>query len=203
MKKFMTTSPFQQTMQSVVYEAVENKKLQMEKETKFPIITLLNAYAEKGERVELFVIRHKYENSIKNYELLCEEVKELEQEKGFECSITVIEAEYNEQIEKHLKNFEHLIERIDDGDELYVCMTYGTKVIPIVQMMALNYAFRAKNNTHIGCIAYGKIDFNEKKAEIYDITALFYMDEVVRKVADMQVKEPLKIIRQVLNLDQD
>lgn len=201
MKKFITTSPFQQKMECMVYKAMENEKLQMEKETRFPVIALLNAYAQREEQVELLIIRHNYENSIKNYELLCEEVKSLEKEKGFQCKLTVIEAEYSEQIEEHLKTFERLIEHIDDGDELYACMTYGTKAIPILQMMALNFAYRAKINTHIGCIAYGKVDFNAKEAEIYDMTSLFYMDEIVRKVSDMKAKEPLKVIKQVLNLD--
>lgn len=200
MKKFITTSPFQQKMECMVYEAVENEKLQMNRATRFPVIALLNAYVQEEEVVELLVIRHRYENSMKNYELLCKEVKDLEQEKGFECIITVIEAEYNERIEEHLKNFEHLIEHLNDEDELYACMTYGTKAIPVVQMMALNFAYRARANTHIGCIAYGKIDFNAKEAEIYDMTSLFYMDEIVRKVSDMQVKEPLKIIKQILDL---
>lgn len=202
MKKFITTSPFQQKMECTVYQSVENDRLQMERETRFPVIALLNAYAENGEQIELLVIRHKYENSIKNYELLCEEVKVLEKEKGFQCSIIVIEAEYDERIEEHLETFEHLIEHLNDEDELYACMTYGTKAIPIIQMMALNFAYRARINTHIGCIVYGKIDFNAKKGEIYDMTSLFYMDEIVRKVSDMKTKDPLKIIKQVLNLNE-
>jgi hypothetical protein len=200
MKKFITTSPFQQKMECQVYEAVENEKLQMEKATRFPVIALLNAYVQKGEEVELLVIKHEYENAKKNYVLLCEEVQELEKEKEFTCKITPISVEYNERIEEHLTLFEHLIEHIEDGDELYACMTYGSKAIPMVQMMALNFAYRAKANTHIGCIVYGKFDFNAKKAEIYDMTSLFYMDEIVRKVSDMKVKEPLNIIKQILDL---
>ena len=158
MKKFITTSPLQEILSCVEYVAVDNKALQFNRKTRFPVIPLLNAYAEAGEEIELIVLCHKghedrsgeyRDPSGKNFELLKEEVEELRKEKKFECVIKKIEMEYNECINEHLKNFEHLIEQIEDEDELYACMSYGTKAVPIIEMMALNYAHRAKFNTHI------------------------------------------------------
>ena len=172
MKKFITTSPLQETLSCVEYVAVDNEALDLGRETCFPVIPLLNAYVEEGEKIKLIVIK--------------------------------IDMEYDECINEHLKNFEHLIEQIEDEDELYACMSYGTKAVPIIEMMALNYAHRAKFNTHIACIVYGATVFDKEAkitdAKIYDMTPLFYMDEIVRKVADMDVEDPLGTIQQILEL---
>lgn len=64
--------------------------------------------------------------------------------------------------------------------------------------MVLNYAYRAKSNTKIGCITYGQIDFGTGEARIYDMTPLFYMDDIVTKVAGMHVKNPAEVIKKIL-----
>ena len=213
MKKFITTSPLQETLSCVEYVAVDNEALDLGRETCFPVIPLLNAYVEEGEKIKLIVLCHKShidrqgierDPSGENFKLLKEEVEALKKEKGFDCEIIKIDMEYDECINEHLKNFEHLIEQIEDEDELYACMSYGTKAVPIIEMMALNYAHRAKFNTHIACIVYGATVFDKEAkitdAKIYDMTPLFYMDEIVRKVADMDVEDPLGTIQQILEL---
>lgn len=213
MKKFITTSPLQERLSCVQYKAVDNAALAYDKETCFPVIPLMNAYTKEGEEVELIVLCHKghedghgaYKDpSGKNFETLGEEVRGLMEEKHFRCTIQKIEMEYNECIHEHLNNFVHLIEQIKDEDELYTCISYGTKAVPIIEMMALNYAYRAKFNTHIGCIVYGATVFDKESkitdAKIYDMTSLFYLDEIVRKVADMKLENPLEAIQQILEL---
>ena len=195
------TVPLQQPerLEKEVYESVENEKLRYEKKISFPILLLLNAYVEEGENVKIIAMKHEYENAKKNFETLCKEVQEFEQERKCHCEIIEISVPYNDLIDTHLNTFGELIAHMEEEDELYACMTYGSKPVPIVEMMALNYAYRAKRNTEIGCIAYGQFDHNDKKAKIYDITALFYMDEIVRNVADRNVAEPLTTIKGILN----
>lgn len=214
MKKFITTSPLQERLSCVKYEAVDNAALQYEQETCFPVIPLMNAYTKEGDETELIVLCHKghtdrhgdYKDpSGANYQTLCKEVGELKKKKQFQYSIRKIDMEYNECISEHLNNFVHLIEQIKDEDELYACISYGTKAVPIIEMMALNYAYRAKFNTHIGCIVYGSTVFDKESkitdAKIYDMTSLFYLDEIVRKVADMKLENPLETIQQILALE--
>ena len=59
MKKFITTIPLQPTgkLESAIYEAVENEKLQYNKEISFPILCAMNAYIEEGEEVIIYTIR--------------------------------------------------------------------------------------------------------------------------------------------------
>ncbi len=213
MKKFITTSPLQEKLSCVKYEAVDNDLLQYSEETCFPVIPLLNGYVKDGDETELIVLCHKghkdrhgnFKNSSEeNFKTLQKEVENLQKKKNFQCKITKIEMEYNECISEHLNNFEHLIEQIEDKDELYACISYGTKAVPIIEMMALNYAYRAKFDTHIGCIVYGATIFDKEskvtEAKVYDMTSLFYLDEIVRKVADLKTDNPLETIHQILEL---
>ena len=200
MKKFITTVPFQpeNKLKKQVYKAMENQKLQYDKEVSFPVLPLLHGYVEQGEQIQLIVIKHEQENTDRNFEVMKEQIAEFEKEQGCQCNIKVITVPYNDLIDTQLHTFGSLIDEVEDEDELYACMTYGTKPIPLVEMMALNYAYRAKNNTKIGCITYGQIDFGTGEARIYDMTPLFYMDDIVTKVAGMHVKNPAEVIKKIL-----
>ena len=65
-------------------------------------------------------------------------------------------------------------------------------------MMALNYGYRVQKNVSIGCVVYGQLDFMTKEARIYDVTSLFYMDEIVRTLAESGAKNPLGLIQKLL-----
>jgi len=89
---------------------------------------------------------------------------------------------------------------IGDNEEIYACITYGTKPTPIIETMALNYAIKLKKNVTVGCIVYGRymhIDDNDNNG-IYDTTALFRMDSIVNKLAEKKAKHPEKAIRLML-----
>ena len=95
---------------------------------------------------------------------------------------------------------------MEDDDELFACMTYGTKPLSQAIMMAVQYAYRIKNNTSISCIVYGSIDRSQSRnpeewiGYVYDETALVQLDEVVRILAARKVSNPQEIIRQILTL---
>ena len=129
------------------------------------------------------------------------QVREFEQEKNCKCIIEEILIKNDELISTHLETFERLIEKFgDDRTQLYVCMTYGTKPIPIIELMVINYACRVLKQTSLECIVYGWYRFKTNEAKIFDITSLFYLDEVVRNAASMNLVNPLQFIKNVLAL---
>lgn len=201
MKKFITAVPLQpeDKLFKNRYEAVGNERLNYDEETSFPILAVMNGYVEEGEKIRLFTICPHYSNAITNLRKLREEVKVLCQKKKCECEIVVIETEYNESVENHLQTFCNLIEKIEDEDIIFACLSFGTKMIPIVELMTINYTYRAKWNTSVGCMVYGGFDFENNRAKLYDITSLFYVDEVVRKLGDLRVENPLKYISDMLD----
>lgn len=105
---------------------------------------------------------------------------------------------YNELIDTQLDTFGKITEKTDDGDILYVCMSYGSKAVPVIQMMAMNYAYKVRKNVSIGCVVYGSVDFNTKEMCIYDITSLFYMNQIIDTIAEMKPADPASAVKMLL-----
>lgn len=105
----------------------------------------------------------------------------------------------------HTATFQKLISYAQEDDELFACITFGTKPLSIAVRMAVQYAYRVKKNTSISCIVYGQIDRPGSDrstwcAYVYDETALVQLDEVVRMLADRNVQDPKGTIDAILNL---
>ena len=208
MKKFIMTSPYQpkadlekkiRGLEKGKYIAADNQLLAYDTPTCFPIITAINGYVDEGEEIELITIVSDYENAEYNYGLLKEEIESLSKKKGFKYTLKEVRVPYNNEIDTELGLFEKLIDCTADDDTLYACITYGSKPFPLIQIMALNYAYRIRKNVSIGCIVYGAKDHNESgKMKVYDITSLLYIDEAVRLMAEQKIENPTELIKNLL-----
>jgi len=113
--------------------------------------------------------------------------------------------ESREQIRRYVRLtflVKELLDYVDDDDELFVCMTYGTKPLSTALMMATQYAYRIKSNTSISCVVYGLLDRNvtPNVHKVYDMTALIQLDEIVRILAERGVTNPKEVIHSILEL---
>lgn len=200
MKKFIMTSPYQLkgSLEKGLYKAADNQTLAYDTPTSFPIITAINGYVEKGEDIKIITIVSDYKNAEYNYGLLKEEIEALSQKNGFRYNLKEVRVPYNNAIDTELELFGKLIDCTADGDTLYACITYGSKPFPLIQIMALNYAYRIRKNVSIGCIVYGAKDHNNGSMEVYDITSLLYIDETVRLMAEQKVENPTDLIKNLL-----
>lgn len=208
MKKFIMTSPYQpepdpkkniRGLEKGIYIAADNQLLAYDTPTSFPIIAAINGYVDEGEEIELITVVSDYKNAEYNYGLLKEEIEVLSQKNGFSYTLKEVRIPYNNEIETELELFGKLIDCTADGDTLYTCITYGSKPFPLIQIMALNYAYRIRKNVSIGCIVYGAKDHNEEgKMKVYDITSLLYIDETVRLMAEQKVDNPTELIKNLL-----
>ena len=201
MKKFITVSPFQarDSLHKGVYQAVDNSKLNYNKEIAFPILTAIQGYVTAGESIEIICIQADYQNAIDNTEELRTELTELCKTKNITFYLNVISIAYNNMLETHLDTFHKLIENCSDNDELYACVTYGFKPLSIVQIMALNYACKMKNNVKVNCVVYGERDFVSKEMRVYDVTSLYLLDGVIQHLAQANIADPLKHMELLLN----
>jgi len=224
-KTFITAIPFQphdkygdkskDQLRAVVYPAKGNSKLKYG-ETRFPIIPVINGYAEKGDKIRVIAILTDGDNFKYNYETyFINEINRIIKEKELVLNgneIEVIKTADSEDIETHIKLFSDIMTAIGDNEYIYACITYGTKPTPIIESMALSYAHRLKN-VSVECIVYGRYmnhntwlsdKENEKNKEnngIYDTTSLFYMDSIINKLAEMKAPNPEKAIRIILGVD--
>lgn len=200
MKKFINISPHQPPalFMKGIYEAVDNEKLDFDTLTSFPIMPVINGYAEDGEEIEVITVVSDYSNAEENYKTLAEEVNALAGKKSLKVKFTKITVPNKQDIDTQLEMFSKLIDCMTDEDKLFCDISYGTKVMSQILTMSLNYGYRINKNVSLGCIVYGGKNFIEQKLEIYDITSLNYMDEIVRIMAENRVSNPTERIKEML-----
>ncbi len=200
MKKFIFVSPHQppERFSKGTYEAVNNEKLCYTTPTGFPIMNVINGYAEENEEIEIISVVSDYDNAKINYNTFVDEVNALADRKNFKYNLKKISIPYSEDIDTQLEMFSRLIDCMADKDELFCDITYGTKVMSQILTMSLNYGYRIHENVTLGCIVYGAKDHNDNTMKIYDITSLNYMDEIVRMMAENKVSNPAEKIKELL-----
>lgn len=210
MKKFYTVISLQTNLDDELsayqYQAVENSRLQLDHKTRFPIITALEGYTQPGEEIAVIAVVPDMDIGRRNLELFRREVADVCEKKQIPCpDIQVVTVPTDDRVANHVETFQKLLDFAADDDELFCCMTYGTKPLSTALMMAIQYAYRVKKNTTISCIVYGQImrpgkDAHTWSGKVYDMTALVQMDEIVRVLADRGVENPKAVIDQILTL---
>lgn len=209
MKRFFTIIPLQQPGKLVPYryEAVGNQKLQIEGETAFPILAAMEGYLTSGETFEAVAVYSPDQPaSLHNLKLFREELDAFCRRTGAVCrKLWEVEAEPGQEVAAQTALFQKLIGCVADDDELFACMTYGTKPQSTAVQMAVQYAYRLKRNASISCIVYGEIvrpaaEPQSWHGRLYDMTALVRLDEVVRMLADRGVSDPKGAIDALLSL---
>jgi len=208
MKKFITYVSMQpeNSLCKVKYDPIEMDGFIDPGEVYFPVTVLVSSYAEKGDDIELICMMETgNEDELRNLAKLKDEIKSVSEKRGFNYAFRILDVMPEESIESQLKTFEGLISLIENGDKVYSCATYGTKPIPIVEMMALNYVYRVKENVSVEKVVYGKVIRKNGEligANIYDITALFSMNQIVNHLSEHKVKNPEKAIRILLGTEE-
>lgn len=214
MKKFFMITPLQPVgvkedgtpfdyLRMSSYEPVGNTRLEYDRQTRFPLMHVINGYAEPGEEIRVIAITPEYEYAKIHLNQLQEEVAQLAEEKGFICKeVEPVYVPFAGDVANQIEVFHKLLSYVDHNDMLYGCLTYGMKPMPIAELMALQYAYRVLENVSIECLVYGEVDYSvePQKMRLFDITALIQLDEIVRVLADQKVMNPKGVIDQILEM---
>lgn len=201
MKKFICVSPLQIPggLKSGIYHAENNEVLQYNKEHSFPIIPVINGYADNGEEIMLITIITENNSAKTNYVTMKNAVDELAQEKNLKIRYVEISTPEDSNVEVQLGLFANLIDLINDNDTLYCDISYGTKVMNQLLTTGINYCYKVRRDLMIGCMAYGEMDHLTKKMKIYDITSLIYLDGIIRLMAEKGVGNPTSAIKMMMD----
>lgn len=192
-----------------VYTPVGNPRLLYDKfdgKTRFPIIPVINAYANAGEEIRVIAVNTHTPSSEIHFMQLEEEVKALADVNGFICDgVTDVQVDYAGDVGTMVDIFRKLLDYLEDDDILYACFTYGVKPMPIAELMAIMYAYRVKRNVSIECLVYGEKDHSvtPPALKIFDITALAHLDELVRLLAENKVEKPLEVIDTLIEISKE
>ena len=197
-------------LESVLYKPSGNAKLEYG-ETRFPIIPVINGYANDKDPIRVIAIltdgdNSNAKNSKHNYDVYFKrEIEGIVKSKSLLLSeIEIIHTLDSEDIDTQLKLFSDIADTIKSEEDVYACITYGTKPMPIVLSMALNYAYKLKKDVSVVCTVYGRFSHKvdgKNVGYIYDTTSLFYMDSIVNKLAEIKAKDPAKAIKLMLGLE--
>ena len=147
-------------------------------ETHFPIIPLIANTAESGETVKIIAVKPAYTTTDYCLKVFQEELKAVSEKIGFT----------------------KLVDSSSDGDQIYADITFGTKPIPMLMLMFMNFAYRCRKDTEIEAVIYGALNHEEKTASLYDVTALFFMNSVVNQFDSEQISDPAAVIRKLIDL---
>ena len=209
MKKFFTAVPLQHRadgLKLLDYQAVGNAGLHMDVLTSFPILTAVNGYAQPGEDFRLIAVMPDTEDTCRNLEELSAQLSALCARKGLSCpaGVETVLAEDSQTVAAHANTFRKLLDYMDDDDELFTCMTFGTKPLSQAMLLAVQYAYRVKRNASISCVVYGELDRTGSQpgesGKVYDMTALIQLDEIVHMLAERGVADPRSALDAVLSL---
>lgn len=209
MKKFITYVPMQtgSNLLKGKYISLENDKLNMNKNVIFPIECIINGYADNDEQVMLIALLEEGNNDCEeNLKLMQKRISDITDSKNIKVITKKVYISPQETTENHLITFKNIISLFEDGDDLYSCVTFGTKPTPIIQMMALNFAYKNLKNVTIGVVAYGKVNREHNvpvSYYIYDITALFFMNNIVDTLSAMNADDAFSKIEKILLLGDD
>ena len=199
-------------LQAVRYTPVDNDNLKTDITVCFPVSVLINSYVERDEEIEVICVVEDDNTGIEsNIEILKQEIDSITGYIGAKYSIRQIKIPKDERATSHLDTFCRLIESVDSGDQLYACITYGTKPFPILEMMALSFVYQVRDNVSVESIVYGKINRSNERdkdgqatiesAYIYELSSLFSMTRIVNTLAEKKVKNPDEVIRSLLEQD--
>lgn len=166
----------------------------------FPAIPLINAHLEEGDAIKVVTVTYDIPDCHRNLKLLEKEIGQVCAVHNATYELDSIEVPFDDSIKAILNVYQQLIARVEDGDDLYADITYGSKPMPIVLTMALQYAYRTKENVSIECVTYGQVSHHKepKEAKIFDVTALVQLDEIVRLMADGNVADPGSVIGRII-----
>lgn len=201
MKKFFIVASHlsDDMLQTHTYEPADNPDLSYG-QTHFPAIPLIASALDEGETVKVVCVTYDIPNCYKNLKLFESELADLCLERGSNYELESIVAPFDDGVAAMLDIYRQLIARVNDGDELYADITFGSKPLPIVLVMAMQYAYRIKDNASIECVTYGQVSHHleGKPAKIYDVTALVQLDEIVNLLEKGDVADPVAVIDRII-----
>ena len=207
MKHFITAISLAKDLKTTVYKNAESVEfLETDRKFSHPILVPIQNLAESGEKIKVTVIlTSKTSPFVKqNYEHFVGELNRLRDEIGFDYGeINVIEASYDESSSKHLKLFESIINSIGSDELITADVTYGNKPTSMALQLALTYSYLYGDNTAVKALVYGEYNHDTNCSYIFDVSALFYINNIMGRLSYAKPKDPLAFIRPLLNNGED
>jgi len=148
----------------------------------FPALPMLDWNIFDDDDVEIIAVMTDDDNgnSANNFELFQEEMKKVSENVGRKLRIDkTIVLPHREDREKQIEMFKKVCATFREESEIYMDITYGTKITSCGLFSALTYAEKVRH-CNIKSIFYGKYPYNGATiGEIYDVRCLYEMSALI------------------------
>ena len=152
-------------------------------ESYFPAIPMIRHNIDPTAEISVIVIFTQAGNYKHNLELFYKELRAVSDEFNVDLTSNVVEipVPYEETKKKHTEFFVNIGNALADDADLFMDLTYGSKVSPITEFASLVYAEQAKK-CRIKEVVYGKVMGSETPT-IYDIKELYRMSQLINTMS--------------------
>ena len=157
-KAFLCQIPYNLPKNYCKYEAMDSKKLQIDRAVRFPLVLLVEAYASPEDEVRIVVTYNSDEN-LETIHALRDDLRAVQEKIGFICDLDsptdfrAVQVDFEFHINYQKRLFLKLLDQFDDIEKIYADITIGTKPTPIVITRLLDY-FQKTRPMFIGNIIY-------------------------------------------------
>ena len=183
-QQFIATIPIldDKTLKKAAYIYADNPE-RGAIESCFPAIPMLRHNVDPTAEISVIVIYTRAGNYKHNLELFYNELKAVSAELNTDLVSKVIEipVPYEETREKHTAFFVSIGNALAENADLFMDITYGSKVSPITEFASLTYAEHAKK-CRIKEVIYGKV-IGAETPTLYDIKELYRMSQLINTMS--------------------
>lgn len=183
MKKIVFATIPMQSIDAQHYVCDENKVIEYEGLTRFPINAVLAKTLKKGDNVKVVRIVTEGEFTEDNIVFQKEELDKINSNIGANIEYVEVRAPFTETSNVVAERFRQIAGTFEQNCQIFADMTYGPKTLTPVLFFALGFAEKFFE-ADISHIIYGRIKFNKDKtaventAELYDVTPLYYLNSL-------------------------
>ena len=193
---------------SIPMQPIENLKLLHYKsedtvscETRFPGIAMIEKFICTDEKIDLVTVRTDDDgkNTKECYKLFKEELSMFGTEKSKQIEIKQeIILPHDENEDKEKETLKKLFDCFEKRCDIYMDITYGSKLTSIEMFSSLCYAEIVKE-CQIKSVIYGKYSFDDSGVgELFDASKLYHTVRFLESAAHMDRKCFINLIEQML-----
>lgn len=187
MKKIVFSDiPMKSNLKAMIYKGTGNVNSHYDKPVFYPINAVLADTLSKQDELKIILLttENSTENNQKNTELFIQELNSINSDIGAKITYETLDSEFKETKDNHELRLKQMIDKIEDGSELFADITFGPKPLPMILMCVLSFAEKFLK-CDVKSVVYGKVTFtgeNISNPELYDVTSLYYINNLTNSM---------------------
>lgn len=165
-----------------IYYTKENTDVRYPHPVAYPCINMMEEMLESGDDVKIVALMSQDANgqSLQNLEIFKEDLQALNERQGWKLQVDeVVLIPHEETRAKQISLYRDVCRQYEEGAQVYMDITFGTKITPIGLFSTLVYAENVKN-CEICSVIYGKyLHGDAPTGELYDIKCVYDLNMLI------------------------